>query len=297
MLRFDAPGPSRQAMSSSKQNSPGVVRGNWPSSTETTPPAEPATTQQVDVSGQIARPRPPARRKVRTAPLDPGSLQGRLLSWFLVAVLVGSSLIALANIDGGHQRAGAPTMPTVPTATTPTPAGEVPSGEVPTTVDEPVPASTPGAAPSGRPVMHQPRCKVTVALAPTAGTPERRALVDAALTTLTSAGGFDFSPGGTSNADITIGWEEIAEPDVLGVTTTRSRDDEITRAYVIVEPGLGDKEPAVVMHELIHALGAGHSDSAGDLMYPALMPGRTADLSVGDLDVVAHLGRLAGCRT
>ena len=113
-------------------------------------------------------------------------------------------------------------------------------------------------------------------------------------------------------APVLVGWVQPEQTDlldgegVLGVTVATalgSRDGgSILTAQVAMNasrplvdgfgPGLTQGE--VLLHELAHAIGLGHVDDPGQVMYPQSTNGRS-DFGAGDRAGLAALGSAAGC--
>ncbi|QWZ08305.1 matrixin family metalloprotease [Nocardioides panacis] len=125
--------------------------------------------------------------------------------------------------------------------------------------------------------------------------------------------------GNSTDEDLLIGWGNQATlPDLAGSvagyggTTTRyqiSADgvrgpQEIVSAQLVLDhdgaalaPGLGHGYSlgALVLHELGHTAGLGHSAFAGDVMYPNVNGAFTGGYAAGDLAGLRLLGATNGC--
>ena len=125
--------------------------------------------------------------------------------------------------------------------------------------------------------------------------------------------------GDTTDEDLLIGWgDETTHPDLAGSvagyagTSTRYRisstgvrsAQEIVSAQMVLDhdgpalaPGLvpGLSLGALVLHELGHTVGLGHSPGAAEVMYPTLNGAFTGDYNVGDLAGLQRLGASNGC--
>jgi hypothetical protein len=80
---------------------------------------------------------------------------------------------------------------------------------------------------------------------------------------------------------------------------------KIERGFVLIDPATtagyaagfapGVSLGALLLHELAHAIGLGHTDDDAQLMYPTLSSSTAAGFSRGDRDGLARLGRDSGC--
>ena len=128
-----------------------------------------------------------------------------------------------------------------------------------------------------------------------------------------------YGPGGATDEDLLIGWgNETTHPNLAGSvagyagTSTRYRisssgtrsPQEIVSAQMVLDhdgpalaPGLapGLSLGALVLHELGHTVGLGHSPGAAEVMYPSLNGSFTGDYNVGDLTGLQRLGPSNGC--
>jgi hypothetical protein len=128
-----------------------------------------------------------------------------------------------------------------------------------------------------------------------------------------------YGQGGATDEDLLIGWgNETTHPNLAGSvagyagTSTRYRisssgtrsPQEIVSAQMVLDhdgpalaPGLapGLSLGALVLHELGHTVGLGHSPGAAEVMYPSLNGSFTGDYKVGDLAGLQRLGASNGC--
>ena len=109
--------------------------------------------------------------------------------------------------------------------------------------------------------------------------------------------------------------DEATVPALAGTTVGYARitrgswtstDARIDRAEVVLEKQFVDTSPTgfdtaqagsaeLLLHELGHAVGLGHTSVAGQVMFPTLGGGRTPEYQSGDLDGLARVGAKGGC--
>lgn len=111
--------------------------------------------------------------------------------------------------------------------------------------------------------------------------------------------------------------DEAAAPALAGDTvgyasitrgTWSSTDERIDRAEVVLEKafvttaptGFGTQEAgtaSLLLHELGHAVGLGHTAVVGQAMYPTISSGQPPQYEAGDLNGLARVGATGGCLT
>ena len=129
--------------------------------------------------------------------------------------------------------------------------------------------------------------------------------------------------GGATSSDLVIAWAKPGsgpgESDLFGTDADgeggwwesgTSTDGahwvwQIERGFVVIDPsgatdyapgfGAGETRGVLLMHELGHAVGLGHTGDPREVMFPVITPSAHATWGPGDLDALALVGKVSGC--
>jgi hypothetical protein len=189
--------------------------------------------------------------------------------------------------------------------------------------------------PDGSPIRFNPCAPVHYVVNLAGAPATAGADVNAALAKISQATGLSFVSDGTTDeipwsrraayqparygqrwAPILIAWASPAQSDFLGGSNTLGQggstwyqSGDPHAAYVTGEvavneattgglsPGFGSglTMGALLLHELGHVVGLGHTPDAAQIMYPDLRPMSSAQYQAGDLGGLARLGSAPGC--
>ena len=109
------------------------------------------------------------------------------------------------------------------------------------------------------------------------------------------AGQSDLLPGGNTVGEGGSSWVSQGGPKVY-VTGEVVIDADRT-AGLPASFGAGTTLGELLLHELGHVIGLGHTEDQSQIMYPTLLPISSALYGAGDESGMARLGRTAGCLT
>jgi len=109
------------------------------------------------------------------------------------------------------------------------------------------------------------------------------------------SGQSDLLPGGSTIGEGGSSWVSQGGPKVF--ITGEAVVDADTTANLPASFGSGASIGELLLHELGHVMGLGHSTDPNQIMYPTLLPMSSAAYGAGDLNGLSHLGRAAGCLT
>ena len=107
------------------------------------------------------------------------------------------------------------------------------------------------------------------------------------------AGQSDLLPGGNTIGEGGSSWVSVGGPKIY-VTGEVVVDADRT-AGLPATFGSGATLGELLLHELGHVIGLGHTSDANQIMYPTLVPVPSATYGAGDLTGLARVGRSAGC--